>query len=160
MIVRGCTRLLFCSFNAIKNLPMAKSAKKAIPKRKPEAPPTPQPNPDINANKTTMNNMPTLTATSLIAESASHSRQVTITFTFTGGIGQATSLLFRKGVLINMQSISSSGTIQFSEVQSGDSISVNGVCTGSALIVIDTPTVPASPQQFTAGIIITGFLIL
>ena len=136
---------------------MAKSAKKAIPKRKPQAQPTPKPGPDTNP--TTMNNMPTLTATSLVAESATHSLQVSITFTFTGGIGQATSLLFRKGVLINMQSISSSGNIQFSEVQSGDSISVNGVCTGSALIIIDTPTVPTSPQQFTAGIIISGYLI-
>lgn len=138
---------------------MAKSAKKAIPKRKPQAQPTPQPDPDTTTNKTTMNNIPTLTATSLVAESAPHSLQVSITFTFTGGIGQATSLLFRKGVLINMQSISSSGNIQFSEVQSGDSISVNGVCTGSAQILIDTPTVPTSPQQFKAGIIITGFLI-
>jgi hypothetical protein len=140
---------------------MAKSAKKAIPKRKPEAQPMPKPDPGTTTDKNTtiMNNMPTLTATSLVAESAAHSLQVSITFTFTGGIGQATSLLFRKGVLINMQSISSSGTIQFSEVQSGDSISVNGVCTGSALIVIDTPTVPTSPQQFTAGIIMTGYLI-
>ncbi|MFL5744852.1 MAG: hypothetical protein ACJ751_09320 [Niastella sp.] len=140
---------------------MAKSAKKAIPKHKPQAQPTPQPGPDntIDTNITTMNNMPTLTATSLVAESAPHSQQVSITFTFTGGIGQATSLLFRKGVLINMQSISSSGNIRFSEVQSGDSISVNGVCTGSALIVIDTPTIPTTPEQFTAGIIITGYLI-
>ena len=140
---------------------MAKSAKKATPKRKPQAQPTPEPGPDTttDTNTASMNNMPTLTATSLVAESAPHSLQVSLTFTFTGGIGQATSLLFRKGVLINMQSISSSGNIQFSEVQSGDSISVNGVCTGSALIIIDTPTVPTSPQQFTAGIIITGYLI-
>ncbi|WP_133053938.1 hypothetical protein [Niastella yeongjuensis] len=103
--------------------------------------------------------MPKLTTTSLVAESAPHSLQVSITFTFTGGIGQATSLLFRNGVLINMQSISSSGNIRFSEVQSGDSISVNGVCTGHAVIVIDTPTVPVSPQQFAAGIILTGYLI-
>jgi len=140
---------------------MAKSAKKATPKRKPQAPPEPQPGIDTtnDTNTTTMNNMPTLTASSLVAESAPHSLQVSITFTFTGGIGQATSLLFRKGVLINMQSISSSGNIQFSEVQSGDSISVNGVCTGNAVIVVDTPTVPVSPQQFKAGIIITGYLI-
>lgn len=139
---------------------MAKSAKKATPKRKPQAQPTPQPGPSTTTDKNTnMNNMPKLSATSLVAESAPHSLQVSIAFTFTGGIGQATSLLFRKGVLINMQSISSSGNIQFSEVQSGDSISVNGVCTGSAVIIIDTPTVPTSPQQFTAGIIISGYLI-
>lgn len=140
---------------------MAKSAKKATPKRKPQAQPAPQPGPDtINDTNTPAANSSTpLTVTSLVAESAPHSLQVSITFTFTGGIGQATSLLFRKGVLINMQSISSSGNIKFAEVQSGDSISVNGVCTGSALIIVDTPTVPTSPQQFSAGIIITGYLI-
>ncbi len=139
---------------------MAKSAKKATPKRKPQAQPTPQPGPNttIQINTTNMN-VPTLTVNSLVAESAAHSLQVSITFTFTGGIGQATALLFRKGVLINMQSISSSGNIQFSEVQSGDSISINGVCTGNAIIVVNTPTVPLSPQQFDAGIIITGYLI-
>jgi hypothetical protein len=136
---------------------MAKSAKKAAPKRKL----LPQPNPGSLTETTTnsINNTPALTAAALVAESAPHSRQVGITFTFAAGIGQATSLLFRKGVLINMQSISSSGSIQFSEVQSGDSISVNGVCTGTAVIIIDTTTIPASPQQFTAGIIMTGYLI-
>jgi len=140
---------------------MAKSVKKATPKRKPQAQPTPKPGPNttVHIDTTNVNNMPTLTANSLVAESAVHSLQVSITFTFTGGIGQATSLLFRKGVLINMQSISSSGNIQFSEVQSGDSIAVNGVCTGNAIIVVNTPTVPLSPQQFEAGIIITGYLI-
>jgi hypothetical protein len=136
---------------------MAKSAKKAAPKRKL----LPQPDPRSLTETTTnsVNNTPALTAAALVAESAPHSRQVGITFTFAAGIGQATSLLFRKGVLINMQSISSSGSIQFSEVQSGDSISVNGVCTGTAVIIIDTTTIPASPQQFTAGIIMTGYLI-
>lgn len=138
---------------------MAKSAKKAIPKRKPQTQPQPNPNTITETNTNTMNNTPALTTAALVAESAPHSRQVGITFTFTAGIGQATSVLFRKGVLINMQSISSSGSIQFSEVQSGDSISVNGVCTGTAVIIIDTATIPASPQQFTAGIIITGYLI-
>jgi hypothetical protein len=136
---------------------MAKSAKKAAPKRKL----LPQPNPGSLTETTinSINNTPALAAAALVAESAPHSRQVGITFTFAAGIGQATSLLFRKGVLINMQSISSSGSIQFSEVQSGDSISVNGVCTGTAVIIIDTTTIPASPQQFTAGIIMTGYLI-
>lgn len=139
---------------------MAKSAKKAKPKPKPQAQPQPQPNPGtkIKTNMTTMNTSE-LTATALVAEGAPHSQQVNVTFTFTGGIGQATSLLFRKGVLINMQSISSSGNIRFSEVQSGDSISVNGVCTGKAVIAVDTDTIPATPQQFNAGLILTGYLI-
>jgi hypothetical protein len=141
---------------------MAISAKKATPKRKPQEPLLqPQSTPDsiTGTNTNTMNNMPALTAASLVAESAPHSLQVSINFTFTGGIGQATSLLFRKGIMINMQSISSSGNIQFSEVQSGDSICVNGVCTGKAIITVNTPTVPVSPQQFNAGLIMTGYLI-
>jgi hypothetical protein len=101
----------------------------------------------------------TLTTNSLVAEEAPHSKQVDVTFTFSGGIGQATSLLFRKGVLINMQSLSSSGNIRFSNVQSGDAISINGVCTGNAVIAINTPTIPTNPEQFNAGIIMTGYLI-
>jgi hypothetical protein len=138
---------------------MAKSAKKATPKLKPQAQPPAQPNTTTVTNTNVVNNTPALTASALVAESAPHSQQVTITFTFTGGLGQVTSVLFRKGVLINMQSISSSGSIQFSEVQSGDSISINGICTGNAVIAVDTSTIPASPQQFNAGIIITGYLI-
>jgi hypothetical protein len=127
---------------------MAKSAKKAKPK----------PKPSIKTKTETMNTQ-VLTANSLVAEEAPHSQQVDVTFTFTGGIGQATSLLFRKGVLINMQSISSSGNIRFSEVQSGDAISINGMCTGKAVVTVSTPTVPDTPEQFAAGIIMTGYLI-
>ena len=127
---------------------MAKSAKKAKPR----------PKPSTKTKTETMNPL-TLTTNSLVAEEAPHSQQVDVTFTFTGGIGQATSLLFRKGVLINMQSLSSSGNIRFSEVQSGDAISINGLCTGKAVITINTPTIPDSPEQFNAGIIMTGYLI-
>jgi hypothetical protein len=127
---------------------MAKSAKKAKPKPKPST-----------KTKTETMNAQELTANSLVAEEAPHSQQVNVTFTFTGGIGQATSLLFRKGVLINMQSISSSGNIRFSEVQSGDAISINGMCTGKAVVTVSTPTVPDTPEQFAAGIIMTGYLI-
>lgn len=100
-----------------------------------------------------------LTAKSLVATEAPHSQKTVITFTFTNGIGQATASLFRQGVLINMQSISSSGNIPFSEVQSGDVVSINGVCTGSAVIAIDTPTTPVTPEQFNTGLIIAGYLI-
>jgi hypothetical protein len=100
-----------------------------------------------------------LTANSLVAAEAPHSQTVDITFTFTSGIGQATAVLFRKGVLINMQSISKSGNVNFSEVQSGDVISVNGVCSGKAIVAINTPTTPVSPEQFVAGLIIAGYLV-
>jgi hypothetical protein len=119
---------------------MAKSAKQAPPKA-----------PAANA--------PKLTTGSLVAAAASHSQPVCISFTFTAGIAQVTTALFRKGILINMQSISSSGDINFSEVQSGDVISVNGVCTGQAEIAINTATTPVTPEQFNTGLIIAGYLI-
>jgi hypothetical protein len=134
---------------------MAKSAKKA----KPKAPPVkPKPKPSTKTKTKTMTPRE-FTATSLVAEEAPHSLPIDVTFDFTGGIGQATALLFRKAVLINMQSISNSGKIRFSEVQSRDSISVNGVCTGKAVITVNTPTIPDSPQEFNAELILTGFLI-
>jgi hypothetical protein len=58
-----------------------------------------------------------------------------------------------------MQSISTSGTINFTDVQSRDVISINGVCSGTAAITISIPTRPATPDNFTAGIIIAGYLI-
>jgi hypothetical protein len=129
---------------------MAKSAKKARPK--------PKPNTTTNTKTETMTTQE-LTANSLVAEAAPHSQTVDVTFTFTSGIGQATAVLFRKGVLINMQSISKSGNVNFSEVQSGDVISVNGVCAGKALVAINTPTTPVTPEQFNAGLIIAGYLV-
>jgi hypothetical protein len=129
---------------------MAKSVKKA--KRKPK------PTTSSNTKTETMTTQG-LTAGSLVAAEAPHSQTVDVTFTFTSGIGQATAVLFRKGVLINMQSISKSGNVNFSEVQSGDVISVNGVCAGKAVVAINTPTTPVSPEQFTAGLIIAGYLV-
>jgi hypothetical protein len=136
---------------------MAKTAKKAKAKPKPtprSAPPT-----NTKTNTETMTPPQVLTASSLVAEEAPHSQQVDVTFIFTSGIGQATAVLFRKGILINMQSISRSGNVNFSEVQSGDVISVNGVCAGKAAVAINTPTTPVTPEQFNAGLIIAGYLI-
>jgi hypothetical protein len=79
---------------------------------------------------------------------------------FTSGIGQLTAMLFRKGVLINMQSISTSGLINFSEVQSRDSISVNGICAGNAVVTVSVPTNPATPEKFSKQIIMSGYTIL
>jgi hypothetical protein len=127
---------------------MAKSAKKATAKPKP-------------STKTKTETMTTqaLTTNALVAEQAPHSQAVDVTFTFTGGIGQATAVLFRKGILINMQSISSSGNVNFAEVQRGDVISVNGVCTGKAVVAINTLTTPTTPEPFNTGLIIAGYLI-
>lgn len=135
---------------------MAKTSKKAKPKPKTRS--IPSTNTKTNTETMTSSSQG-LTASSLVAEEASHSQPVDVTFTFTSGIGQATAVLFRKGVLINMQSISKSGNVNFSEVQSGDVISVNGICTGKAVIAINTPTTPATPEQFNSGLIISGYLI-
>jgi hypothetical protein len=137
----------------IKHHPMAKAAKKAKPK------PRSKPSTNTKTNTETMTSPQGLTANSLVAEEAPHSQSVDIVFTFTSGIAQATAVLFRKGILINMQSISKSGNVNFSEVQSGDVISVNGVCSAKAVVAINTPTTPATPEQFDAGLIIAGYLI-
>lgn len=138
---------------------MAKSAKKKKPASQASSTPSNTKTKTNTMTTKTNTSLPELTSNSLVAAEAPHSKTVNVTFTFTGGIGQATTLLFRKGVLINMQSLSSSGNINFSEVQSGDVISVNGVCTGNALLVINTPTTPVTPEQFNSGLIIAGYLI-
>jgi hypothetical protein len=97
---------------------------------------------------------------SLVAVVSDVSMETDIRVVFTSGLGQLTAVLFRQGVLINMQSISSSGTIHFVDVQSRDSISINGVCSGNATITVSIPTNPATPERFTAGIIMTGYTIL
>lgn len=135
---------------------MAKSSKKAKPKPKTRS--IPSTNTKTNTETMTTSSQG-LTASSLVAEEASHSQSVDVSFTFTSGIGQATAVLFRKGVLINMQSISKSGNVNFAEVQSGDVISVNGICAGKANVVINTPTTPVTPEQFNSGLIISGYLI-
>lgn len=132
---------------------MAKAAKKAKPK------PRAKPSTNTKTNTETMTSPQGLTTNSQAAEDAPHSQPVDITFTFSSGIGQATAVLFRKGVLINMQSLSKSGNVNFSEVQSGDVISVNGVCSGNAVVAINMPTTPVTPEQFNAGLIIAGYLI-
>lgn len=81
-----------------------------------------------------------------------------IDVTFTSGVGQVTATLFRQGVMINMESISSSGTITFSDVRTGDAISINGVCAGTARIGLDRDTTPANPKTFQ-GVILVVFLI-
>ena len=92
-----------------------------------------------------------LVRSSLVARSSALSAAADVEITFTSGLGQATASLFRKGILINMQSISMSDIIHFSDVQSGDVIVINGVCTGNAIIKINVSTAPTTPTNFTAG---------
>jgi hypothetical protein len=112
------------------------------------------------AAKSTSPKKTKLTKASLVASASATSLQADVEIIFTSGLGQATAVLFRNGVLINMQSISISGTIHFTDVQSRDSIAVNGVCAGDAVVTISIPTNPMTPEHFTAGIIMAGYTIL
>jgi|SRR5215203_3616649 len=100
-----------------------------------------------------------LTKTALVAKATSSSFAMRVDIDFLNGLGQATAVLFRNGVLINMQSISMGGSIPFSDVQSHDTVAVNGVCAGDAIISINIPTNPATPQNFSK-IILGGYSIL
>lgn len=100
------------------------------------------------------------TEASLVAVAPAVSVPAAVQVSFTSGIGQLTAVLFRNGVLINMQSISTSGVIQFSHVQSRDSIAVNGVCAGNAVVTVSVPTNPATPENFSQQIIMSGYTIL
>lgn len=87
--------------------------------------------------------------------------QATVNITFTSGGGQVTTSLFRKGILINLQSTSVSADIMLSDTKRGDVLSVVGVATGSATITI-TPvkTIPKTPDQFSAGPVMGSYVIL
>jgi len=100
-----------------------------------------------------------LTKTALVAKATATSFAMRVGIDFLNGLGQATAVLFRNGVLINMQSISMGGSILFSDVQSHDTLAVNGVCSGDAIIDINVPTNPATPQNFNK-IILGGYSIL
>jgi hypothetical protein len=100
-----------------------------------------------------------LTRSVLVAVASGTSFPVTVNITFIGGFGQATVVLFRNGLLINMQSVSLSADVHFADVESRDSIAVNGVCAGSATVTIDVSTNPATPESFTK-IILGGYTIL
>jgi hypothetical protein len=105
-------------------------------------------------------NSAAFTAASLVALPQGPAVSADIKVDFTLGIGQLTAMLFRNGVFINMQSISTSGVIHFSDVQSRDSISINGICSGDAVVTVSAPTNPGTPEKFSKQLIISGYTIL
>lgn len=133
------------------------AAKKSGASRK-KAQPKPQPAKDSKQRRTTKAKK--ISTKDLVARLARASVSTNIDINFTSGIGQATASLFRNGVLINLQSVSNSATIFLSDVQRGDSISINGVCTGNATVAVSVPTSPKTPENFAAGNINTGYDIL
>jgi hypothetical protein len=90
----------------------------------------------------------------MVSSDGANSVAGNVSVTFNSGIGQITASIFRNGLLINLQTISSDGNIFFSDIQSRDGIAVNGVCTGTggADITISVPTTP-TPQHFDTGFI-------
>jgi hypothetical protein len=101
----------------------------------------------------------TFSTKSLVALIDGIAKPANIRVDFFSGIGQITAVLFRNGILINMQSISTDGDINFTDVQSRDTISINGVCAGSATIKISIPTNAPTPETFSK-IITTGYTVL
>ncbi len=101
-----------------------------------------------------------LSRSALVSAGPGASGAVDVEIIFKSGLGQATAALFRNGLLINMQSISTSDTIHFSDARPRDSISINGVCTGTADVIVSVPTNPPTPEHFDSGIILAGYTIL
>ena len=102
-----------------------------------------------------------LSKASLITALSGTSVGADVNVEFKSGQGQVTAILFRMGLLINQQTIGSSGAIHFSDVQRGDAISVNGVCSGKAAISVSgVSTDPSTVQNFEAENIHSGFDIL
>jgi hypothetical protein len=96
----------------------------------------------------------------IVAATQPASVAATVNITFTAGVGQATASLFRKGVLINMQSISQSANILFSDVQSRDGLAIAGVSAGTTTITISVPTSPKTPDQRPVGPFHRSYIIL
>jgi hypothetical protein len=109
-------------------------------------------------NKIETANTALLTAT----VAAAAVKATTVAVTFKEGLGNLTATLFKNltGAIIGHDSLSSSGNIIFNNANTGDAISINGVCTGKAVINIDVATDPVTPVKFSAGNINFGFDIL
>ena len=109
----------------------------------------------VNFNDTISSIPARLTAVSVAAN---------VGVTFFGGVGTATVALFRSGLLINMQTLTASGSVSFSDVAQFDRITVDGVGTGAGanatVINISVPTSPATPTNFPAGEFHIGYIVI
>ncbi len=137
---------------------MAK-AKKGKPAPKKKAAPRKKPNKSaitmVNFNGNIASIPARLTAVSVAAN---------VSVTFFGGVGTATVALFRSGLLINMQTLTASGSVNFSDVTQFDRITVDGVgpgaVTNATVINISVPTSPATPTNFPAGEFHIGYIVI
>ncbi|MFT3678006.1 MAG: hypothetical protein QM781_19095 [Chitinophagaceae bacterium] len=132
-------------------------------KRKPASKKKAAPRKKTNESAITMVNLNN-TISSIPARLAAVSVSANVGVTFFGGVGTATVALFRGGLLINMQTITASGSVNFSDVAQFDRITVDGVGTGTGanatVINISVPTSPATPTNFPAGEFHIGYIVI
>lgn len=76
----------------------------------------------------------------------------TLNITFSSGIGKLTAFLSRNGTLINMQSITRSSDIFFSDVKTGDGLALVGTGTGTTKISFTATTSPTTPETITGPV--------
>lgn len=68
---------------------------------------------------------------------------------FDMGIGHITATQYRDTAVIFKGSLNRGGTITFNDVESGDAISIDGVCSGTAKLEMDVRTNPATPRNYS-----------
>lgn len=76
----------------------------------------------------------------------------TVNITFKSGVGKLTAFLSRNGTLINMQSITRSADIFFSDVKKGDGLALVGASAGTTDIAINVSTSPVTPETISGPI--------
>lgn len=64
---------------------------------------------------------------------------------FLNGIGHLSAIVFRNKVVVSKGELRRSGTITLNDIESGDSVSIDGVNSGTTHLEIDVPIDPA-PQ--------------
>lgn len=132
-------------------------------KRKPASKKKAAPRKKTNKSAITMVNLNN-TISSIPARLAAVSVSANVGVSFFGGVGTATVALFRSGLLINMQTLTASGSVNFSDVAQFDRITVDGVGTGTGanatVINISVPTSPATPTNFPAGEFHIGYIVI
>jgi hypothetical protein len=106
-----------------------KAAKKAAPK------------------KAAVKKAATLSQPKLLTENEAPEKGFTIDAEFKMGKGSLIAILSRKGKKIDEQTIEKTSSINF-DAQRGDSIALDGSCSGTATIKINQDTDPKAPFKF------------
>jgi hypothetical protein len=70
---------------------------------------------------------------------------------FDMGIGHLTATQYRDIAVIFKGSLNRTGTITFNDVEAGDVISIDGICSGTAKLDMDVNTRPSTPRNYTEG---------